>query len=57
MSEKLGHLASQSNVCFCLLLSEKAHSLVLPNAKHMNIWKHLNTLCSIDKTSTQGWSD
>lgn len=30
---------------------------MLSNAKHMNIWEHLNMLCSTDKTSTQGCSD
>lgn len=33
-SEKLDYLASQSHVCF---LSEKAHSLVLPNARHESL--------------------
>lgn len=38
-------------------MSEKADSLVLSNTKHMNIWEHLNMLCSTDETSTQGCSD
>lgn len=37
-------------------MSETTLSSLLPNAKHMTIWKHLNAPCSTDETSTRGRS-